>query len=89
MDKHEQFDIVKNRTNFEKKIEELKSYIVKFFEDDVMKLKVYPSNCIVKDKNQQPIILITYDEYSFSTNDRIQKAWTQERNTFLYLKRQR
>lgn len=76
-------DIVKNRNHFLTKKEKLKLYIVKFNEDSIMKAKDYPVNYIVKEEEHCLIIKITHDECIFSTNDLIQKAWTQERDTFL------
>lgn len=40
--------------------------MVEFDKDSTMKPKIYLSDYIVKDKNQQPIIIITYVEYIFS-----------------------
>ena len=69
-------------------MEELKPYMVKFDKDGVMKAKNYPNNCIVRDEKQRPIIIITHDECIFSTNNNVQKVWTWEGNTFLWIKRQ-
>ncbi len=76
VDGHEQSDVVEDRANFLKKMEELKPYMFEFFEDGAMKPKVYPSNCVVGGKNRQPIIVITHDECTFSANDGVRKAWT-------------
>lgn len=73
---HERSDIVENCANFLKKIEELKSYMVEFFEDGAMKPKVYPSNYVIEGENCQPIILITHDKCIFSANNGVQKSWT-------------
>lgn len=51
VDKQEQSDIVEDRANFLKKMEELKPYIIEVFEDDVIKPKVYPSDCAVGGEN--------------------------------------
>ena len=83
VDRHEQSDVVEDCANFLKKMEELKPYMVKFFEDSAMKPKVYPSDCAVGGENRQPIIVITHDECIFSANDEDRKAWTQEGDTFL------
>ncbi len=48
-----------------------------------MRSKVYPHNCIVEGKDYRPIIVITHDECTFSANDGLRRAWTQERDTFL------
>lgn len=69
VDRHEQFDIVDNCANLLKKIEELKSYMIEFFEDDVMKLKVYLSDYVVEGENCQLIIIITHNKYTFFANN--------------------
>lgn len=40
-----------------------------------MKNKKYFLDCIIKTLNQRPVIIITYNESIFFTNDDIQKAW--------------
>ena len=74
IDKHERSDVVEDCKVFLNKMEELKPYIVEFDKDGVIKPKVYLLNCIVSGNNWQPIIVITHDEYTFSTKDGIQKA---------------
>lgn len=54
-----------------KKIEKLKSYIVKFKKDSILKAKIYLFNYIIRKPNWCPIIVISYDGYIFSTNDDI------------------
>lgn len=72
---HEQSNIVNNCKNFLKKIEEFKPYVMKFEKDDIMKLKVYPSSCIIKeDKCRPTIIIIPHDEYIFSINNGVQRV---------------
>lgn len=51
INKYEQLDINKDCKVFIKKMKELKSYIMEFNKNDAMKLKIYPSNCIVKGNN--------------------------------------
>lgn len=53
IDRYEQSDIIVDQDNFLRKIEELKSYMVEFFENGAMKPKVYFFNCIIRDKNCQ------------------------------------
>lgn len=48
-----------------------------------MKPKVYPFDCAGGGQDRQPAIVITHDEYTFSTNDGVQKAWTRKKDTFL------
>ena len=50
--------------------------MVQFFEDGIIKPKVYPSNYVIKGENCQPIIVITYDECTFFINNSVQKALT-------------
>lgn len=57
--------------------------MIKFYDDITLKSKIYPFNYKVKGKNRLLIIVITHNKYIFSTNNRIQKAWTWERYTFL------
>ena len=51
MDVHERFDVVKDCSNFLKKIKELKPYIVEFNKDGTIKPKAYPPDCVVKSEN--------------------------------------
>ena len=76
VDEHKQSDIVKDHINFLRKMEELKPYIVKFDENGKMKPKVYPSDCVMRGENRQPIIVIIYNKCTFSENDGVYKAWT-------------
>ncbi len=41
-----------------------------------MKDKNNSLDCKVEDEERQPIIVIPYDECTFSLNDGIRKAWT-------------
>ena len=82
IDRHERSDIVEDRKNF-LGMEELKSYMIKFEENGTIKKKIYLSDCIVYGPNRRPIIVIFLDEYTFSANDGIIKAWTQKGNKFL------
>lgn len=89
VDRHKEFDIVEDRSNFLKKMEELKSYMVEFNKNSNIKPKIYPPNCTVESENQWLIIVITHNECTFSTNDSVQKGETWEGNTFLQPKEQR
>lgn len=51
MDGHERSNIVENRTNFLNQMEEIKSYVVEFYDDGAMKPKVYLSDCAMRGKN--------------------------------------
>ena len=48
-------------------MKELKPYLVEFEKDGIMKTKNYFLDYKVKSDNHQPIIIITYDEYIFSS----------------------
>lgn len=54
-------------TKFLKQIKKLKSYVVK----DIIKPKVYFSDCIIKKENQWPIIVITDNKYIFFANNKV------------------
>lgn len=69
MDKHEKFDIEEDWNNFLWKIEEFKSYMVEFFEDNAIKPKVYFFNYIIRNKNCQLIIIIIYNKCTFFANN--------------------
>ena len=82
IDGHERSDVVEDRKNFLKKMEELKPYMIEFEEDGTIKAKTYPSDCVVGGPNRRPIVVITHDECTFSANDGIRKAWIRKRDTF-------
>ena len=69
MDGYERFDVIEDGANFLKQMKELKPYMIEFHDNDTMKLKVYLSDCEVKSENCQLIIVITYDECIFSTDN--------------------
>ena len=71
IDGHERSDVVGDRKNFLRKMEELKPYMVEFEENSAMKDKIYPSDYAVHSNNYRPIIVITHDECTFSANDEI------------------
>lgn len=76
IDKYEQLNIVEDFKNFLKKIEELKQYIVKFEKNGTIKNKIYLFNYVVYGNSCHSILIITHDEYIFSLNNGIQKAYT-------------
>lgn len=88
IDGHERSDVIEDRNNFLKKMEELKPYMIEFEEDGAMKAKTYPSDCEVGGPGRRPIVVITHDECTFSANDGIRKAWIQKGDTFLLPKGQ-
>lgn len=62
--------------------------MVEFNKNNAIKSKGYPSNCIIRNNNWWPIILITHYKYIFFINNRIWKTWAQKNNIFLYSKGQ-
>lgn len=64
----------------------LGSYLIEFEEDGSMKTKEYPDNCAVGGDKHCPVIVITYNKYTFSANNGIWKAQTQIEDTFLRFK---
>lgn len=71
IDRHEQSDVVEDRKNFLRKMEELKPYMVEFKENSAMKDKIYPADYAVHGNNCRSIIIITRNECTFSANNRI------------------
>ena len=71
---HERPDVVEDRERFLKTMKELERYLVEFEEDGIMKAKNHPSDCKIGSNERRPIIVITYDECTFSSNDGICKA---------------
>lgn len=71
IDRHEQSNIVEDCKNFLRKIKKLELYIIEFGENGLMKDKIYSSNYIVHNNDCRSIIVITYDECTFSANDGI------------------
>ena len=45
---HERLDVVEDQNRFLIKMEELKSYIVEFNEDGIIKAKDYPVDCVMR-----------------------------------------
>lgn len=63
-----------NCTNFFKKIEELKLYIIEFDKNCTIKPKTYCFDYVIKSKNNESIIMITHNKCTFSANNIIKKA---------------
>ena len=74
IDEHERSDVMEDQNNFLTRMEDLKLYIVEFEEDNIMKPKIYPSDCAVGCNDCQLIIVITYNECIFSANNGIYKV---------------
>ena len=83
VDGHERQDVVGYREGFIKRLEELWPYIVEFEDDGTIVNKAYPEGCIVGGRDRQPIILVTHDKSTFSSNDGRRQAWTGPSRQFL------
>lgn len=83
---HEWPDVVEDRKAFLEKMEELKPHMAEFNKNGEIKPKVYSSDCKIGGNNWRPIIVITYNECTFSANNGIWKAWARKSDTFLRLK---
>lgn len=86
IDDHEQPNMVEDQNCFLIKIEELKLYIIEFNKDSTIKAKDYPVDCAIGEKKHYPIIVITYNEYTFSANNRIWKHGLKKKTHFYNLK---
>ncbi len=62
---------------------DLKLYIFKVDENDAIKPKIYLSDLKLGGNACRSIIVITYDDCTFSVNNRIRRAWTRIGDNFL------
>ena len=83
VDSHEQSDVIEDRKKFVKTMEEIEPYLVEFDTEGKMLPKAYPSDCAVGKEIRRPIIIITYDECTFSSNDGPRFGWQKDGDTFL------
>lgn len=67
---------MKNYKNILTKMKKFKLYIVKFEKNSVIKNKIYLSDFAIYNNDCYLIIIITHNKYTFSANNRIQKALT-------------
>lgn len=81
--------MVEYREIFSEEIKALIPYFVKFEEDNTILPTEYPDDCKVGGWGQQPIIMITHYENTFSANDSRQKVCTFERHRILCFKGKR
>ncbi|RPA94322.1 hypothetical protein L873DRAFT_1937421, partial [Choiromyces venosus 120613-1] len=90
IDGHEREDVVAYREQFVNALEDLWPFMVEFEDDGSIKEKAYPLGCEVGGLTR-PIILITHDESTFSSNDSWRQAWAADRGlwyrSFCYLGR--
>ncbi len=66
--------MVEYRKSFLDEMKSLLPYLVEFSENGSMLPKEYLDDCIVGGPDQRPIIIIIYDESTFSTNNSCQKV---------------
>lgn len=78
--------MVEDCQKFLKIIKNLEPYLVEFEENKSMKTKNYWNNCAVGGNICWLVIVIIYNEYTFSTNNRIWRAWTCVGDIFLQFK---
>ena len=67
-------------------MKDLEPYLVAFNPNGTMKLKQYLKNHFVRDEEHYPVIIITNDKCTFSTNDSIPKAWNTIGDILLRIK---
>jgi len=77
IDGHEREDVVAYREQFVQALEGLWPFVVEFEDDEAIKEKIYPPGCEVGGSTK-PIILITHDESTFSSNDSRRQAWVKQ-----------
>ena len=51
-------------------------YFVGFSNNGSILSKIHPDDCAVEGSDQRPIIMIKYDEKTFSANEGRRKVWT-------------
>lgn len=83
VDGHKRPDVVEDRKQFLKVMERLEPYLVEFDSDGNMLPKIYPSDYEVGGATCRPVIMITHDECTFSSNDGPRFGWQKDGDTFL------
>jgi len=68
VDGHERPDVIRDRAQFLNQLENLQPYLVEFDSDSNIKAKTYPRSCVLGGCDP-PIILITHDESTLSSNE--------------------
>lgn len=68
-DRYKCEDLIKYREEFLDEIKKLLFYLIEFFEDRSMISKEYSKNCTLGRLNKQLVIMITYNESTFSANN--------------------
>ena len=78
--------MVKYQKKFLREIKSLLPYFIEFKKDGTIISKEYLDDYIVEGPNWQLIIMIVYDENTFSVNHNCQKIWTLKNHTIFCLK---
>ena len=68
-DRHERENVIEYQETFFNKMKSFLLYFVEFYEDGIIVSKEFPDDYAVESPNQRPIIMITYDESTFSAKD--------------------
>ena len=63
--------MIEDKKNFLNIIENLKLQLIKFEENESIKIKEYLNNYIMEKNKYYLVIIIIYNKYIFSTNNRI------------------
>ena len=69
IDGHERQDVIGDWSKSIARLEKLWPMVVEF-DDGTRRPKKYPKGCIVGGSGQRPVIINTYDESTFSSNNR-------------------
>ncbi|PWW78823.1 hypothetical protein C7212DRAFT_84671, partial [Tuber magnatum] len=77
IDGHDREDVVAYREKFVNALEGLWPFAVEFENDGSIREKAYPPGCEVGGL-MRPIILITHDESTFSSNNSWRQAWVKQ-----------
>ncbi len=75
-DGYERKNVIEYQETFLNEMKSLLPYFVEFFEDGTMVIKEYPDDFALGGPDRRPIIMIIYDESTFSVNDERRKVWT-------------
>jgi len=82
VDGHERPDVIQDRAQFLNQLENLQPYLVEFDNEGNIKAKTYPRSCIVGG-HDSPIILITHDESTLSSNEGRSRVWKEPNTNIL------
>ena len=80
---YEREDVMEYRETFLSEMKSLLPYFVEFSDDRSILSHVYPDDYVVVRLDRRSIIMITYDESTFSANDGGRKVWTLDEHGIL------